>query len=237
MLWVGEGSVLPAWFDHTCPLRVKCHYRSIQSCCEWSPLPSAIMAAPPSAGHEMPQKGSTWCALNATAIAAIRFQEKKNNCVRFGTDSALHQNTSFLADGGHPSSRGPDTLRICSKAHWSCSGSVWWPNTWLRHFLLTFPLIWHLCLCYMITGSYFCSYDNKQRCTIGSQVKRELLGFSLFPCGLSLPSFPSSLHFSHMIPYPQRDLCMSGSGGWSQRLTFFPLSILIICLAVFSPSS
>ncbi len=32
------GNILLAWFGFTCPLRAKGHCKSIQSCCEWSPL-------------------------------------------------------------------------------------------------------------------------------------------------------------------------------------------------------
>jgi hypothetical protein len=39
----------------------------------------------------------------------------------------------------HPSYRVPDTSRIYAKAYWSCSG-LWWPNAFLRHFMLVFLL-------------------------------------------------------------------------------------------------
>ncbi len=56
-----------------------------------------------------------------------------------------HQNRGniFGKNGVHPSSS-PETWRINAKVHWSCSGSTWWPNTLLRHFMLVFPLICHL---------------------------------------------------------------------------------------------
>ena len=47
----------------------------------------------------------------------------------------------------HPSNRVPDTCRIYSKEHWSCSGGSggsWEPNTLLIHFMLMFPLFWQL---------------------------------------------------------------------------------------------
>ncbi len=49
----------------------------------------------------------------------------------------------FQKSGVHPSRRVPETCRINAKAHWSCSGSTWWPNTLLRNFGLVFPLICH----------------------------------------------------------------------------------------------
>ncbi len=48
-----------------------------------------------------------------------------------------HQNTKwgdiFWKNGVHPSSR---VQRLNAKEHWSFSGSTWWPNSLLRHFML-----------------------------------------------------------------------------------------------------
>lgn len=59
------------------------------------------------------------------------------------TSQHHHQNTiwgnSFWRNGVvfqfHPI---PETCRISSKEHRSCSGGLWWPSMFLRHFMLLF---------------------------------------------------------------------------------------------------
>ncbi len=74
------------------------------------------------------------------------------NCYHFGghegslnglmrPPSSKYQMREYLVNGGHPSSRVPETCWINSKAHWSCSGGMWWPKTLQKHVMLVFPFI------------------------------------------------------------------------------------------------
>lgn len=54
----------------------------------------------------------------------------------------------------------PGTCRIFAKAHWSSSGSSWWPSTFLKHFMLFVPST-VTCLqipVYLTESAYFSLY-------------------------------------------------------------------------------
>ncbi len=136
-------------------------------------------------------------------------------------DSALyhhHQNTKwgniFWTNGVHPSSRLPETCRIKAKAHWSCSGSTWWPITLLRHFMSVFPLIFHPSVVFwpIVNETISSAALSLQACSFTYQLlilpcktTRKAFSCVTFWCGLYSPVHPSLLLASpHLI-----SICLS----------------------------
>ena len=117
---------------------------------------SFIMAMPPSIGYE--ESVNSLMSMKMMWIIFWGFHGHQIS-IQLNTygiswtnilDSALHHHHQhckwgniFWKNGVHPSSTAPETFRIIANAHWSCSGSLWLPQTLKRHFMSFFPFSCH----------------------------------------------------------------------------------------------